>query len=430
MQIYAFVLLFLNFCSASPEPCNCEKAATETLETDDTFETRTISGGSWGVHSAGFDSLSGLDDLQIFTNKWFNQAAVAKTFKANIAKKQIMSNKVLLENTEFVREWIAKAAETLQPRHINLVKKKTQDFLILLQKYRLEHAVLPPAPGAECLWSGHVENSNYARYKDGRTPLETPKLMEVLSATFGTEHFKKGTANDGFSARWLPNICPMFNAATVIYSSMMKPEGKVVPVYANQLKQGSAFFDAEIPLILRKGWVEKIKFIILSPPTKLPPPTGGVSPPAEIKKVAEVTVNVVAKNPKATQQAVIEAFQNLDTKTVNDLWNAQFDVAVNSNKQKCQDWESHPFDNPSAGTRKLGKKAKCIYQNFFKHYKDPRVSASLTSDRFEPQPFIASLLLFCVILLSFYKYVLRPKSELNIIFNTEPSSHFTEFAQI
>lgn len=429
MQIYAFVLLFLNFCSASPEPCNCEKAATETLETDDTFETRTISGGSWGVHSAGFDSLSTLDKLHIFTNDWFNQPAVAKTFKANIAKKQIMSNKVLLENTEFVREWIAKAAETLQPRHINLVKKKTQDFLILLQKYRLEHAVLPPAPGAECLWSGHVENSNYARYKDGRTPLETPKLMEVLSATFGTEHFKKGTANDGFSARWLPNICPMFNAATVIYSTMMKPTGGVVPVYANQLKQGSAFFDAEIPLILKKGNVQHIKFIILSPPTGVPPPAG-VSPPPEIKKVAEITVQVKA-NAKATQEAVIQAFQDLDTKTVTILWNNKFDVAVNSNKQKCNgEFESHPFDNPSKGTRKLGKKAKCIYENFFKHYKDARVSASLISDRFELQPFIASLLLFCVILLSFYKYVLRPKSELNIIFNTEPSSHFTEFAQI
>lgn len=60
----------------------------------------------------------------------------------------------------------------------------------------------------------------------------------------------------------------------------MKPTGGVVPVYANQLKQGSAFFDAEIPLILKKGNVQYIKFIILSPPT-------GSTPP-KINKVAEM----------------------------------------------------------------------------------------------------------------------------------------------
>jgi len=432
MQIHAFVLLFMLIFS-KVDGSDIDPTDSQNLM------KRTVSGGPWGAKQpkgakVKFDSLSGIDGDVIFDKAWFSNKKVAEVFKENIRKMGITTKQKgkeqLLAETNFVQKWIQVAAKTISAadaeKNPDLVKQKSKQFLDLLYGFELQHAVRPPKTGKECLWSGHVANSEYARGEpDLMTPLETPPLMEVLSATFGTEHFKKGTAKDGFKGRWLPNVCPMFNAATVIYSSMMRPTGGVVSVYVNQIKEWSAFFDSEIPLFLKKGFVKQIKFIILSPPPS-------------VAKIYELTVPVVAGKAKDTQAKVMEAFRSLDYNIVVKLWNNRFDVAVKENKQNCKgSEESHPFADASAGTRKEDEEADCIYRKFFRNWDNKgvkpggkRVSASLTSDRFELQAFITTLLLFCVLLLSFYKCVLPPKNELNVIFNTEPSSHYTEFAQI
>lgn len=390
-------------------------------------------GGPWGFHYENpsmkdLKELDGGDATKMFTPEFFDNPKVAEVLKGNIAFMKIKTGDgKALEETDFVKELLDVAKEDITP------PEKTNKNYELLKKYKLEKTVQPPTHGKECLWSGHVANSNFARETDHMTPLETPPLVEVLSKTFGTENFPNGIAGKGFNDRWMPNVCPMFNAATIIYTSNAQPKDGVLNVYVNQLKEWSAFFDVEINLFNpadRDGTVSKINFVILSPPPS-------------VQKYMDLSVDVVPKDAEATKAAVKKAFQDLPKDQVQKLYDNNFDLAL-----KANDEESHPFDDASAGTRKKSAKCDEIYKGFFTNWAEggggggdkPKtdtrvadvrpVALSFISDHFEVYVVSIALLLLILIAYHFLKSMMMRKHELKIVFNTESSNHYTEFAAI
>eukprot|EP00493_Phyllostaurus_siculus_P027339 UN27686 len=166
------------------------------------------------------EDLKALDDpTEAFTEGWFkkHETKILEVLNHNIKAMKIKSKDQPLEETGFSKELLDIAASSVLK-----TEEKTSQINALFVKYELQYAVKPPSTGKECLWSGHVDNSNFAQ-EQGMTPLEAPPLMKVLSKTFGTENFPKGVSGKGFGERWLPNVCPMFNAATLIYCWDMKP---------------------------------------------------------------------------------------------------------------------------------------------------------------------------------------------------------------
>jgi len=363
--------------------------------------------------------LKELDDSydadKAFTEEWFKEEIILKVLKHNIRAMGIISKGQPLEKTSFPQELLDIAGSSKLK-----TEEKTSQIHVLLKKYELQSAVKPAETGKECLWSGHVDNSNFARDSERKmTPLETPPLMQVLSKTFGTENFKKGVEGDGFGARWLPNICPMFNAATLIYCWDMKPDEKTLPVYTNQLKSSSAFFDTEMNAFVAAGNVDKIKFIILSPPPK----------PAELM-VVEVDVKAT---PQETREAVKAKFKGLPEDDVKKLYDNRFNIFL---AEVNGGTESHPLDNPATGTRKESTDvSKATYKDFFQNTKfldgDAKVAASSGPHNFDFYLLGIAALFLIVIAYQILKNTMTQKSELNIVFNMEsPADQYTKFEVI
>jgi len=381
-------------------------------------------GGVWAhilPNPGDMRDLKALDDSydpnKAFTEEWFKGPDVLAVLKHNINAMKIKYKDQPLEETPFSQELLDIAGSSKLK-----TEEKTSQINALLVKYELQYAVKPPSTGKECLWSGHVDNSNFAQ-KQGMTPLETPDLMKVLSKTFGTENFPKGVSGKGFGERWLPNVCPMFNAATLIYCWDMKPDQGTLPVYTNQLKSSSAFFDTEMNQFVGAGNVKKIKLIILSPP-----PT--------IAEVMVVEVDVVEKDPAKTRDAVKAKFASLSEDEVKKLYENRFNIFI-ADVNGGQ--ESHPFADPAKGTRQESNDvSKATYKAFFKNtaFLDAKrmaseVAASSSPDKFEFYLLGTAAFFLIVIAYHILKNIMTQKSELNIVFNMEsPADQYTKFEVI
>jgi len=213
----------------------------------------------------------------------------------------------------------------------------------------------------------------------------------------------------------------MFNAATIIYCSDMKPGGGTLQVYTNQLKSTSAFFGVELNQFVKAGHVKKIEFIVLSPP-----PT--------VEKVMVVKVPVVEGDADATRVAVRAAFKELASNEVNELYKNHFNIFIPDIGP-----ESHPFDNPSTGTRKESTPLSAdTYRSFFKNTDllpknrvNLKVAAFSGPDKFDFHLLGTSALFLIVIAYHILKNIMTRKTELNIVFNMESTSgQHTEFEVI
>lgn len=295
------------------------------------------------------------DTADAFTTAWWKKKEVADALKANLQTAGITVTIGGADKMDdLVREWLELAWwDKIDTR------SKGGEYYDLIKAYGLEQYCQIPTKGKEVLWSGHVENSKFAAKSEngGMTPLESTKLAEALSETFGTENFPVGIGETGFGSKWLPTAGPMFNGATVVYSTKMEPTNGLLKVYVNQLKEGAVFFKTECELIMEITGDKRIKnleFVFMTNPET-------------VASYHTETINVDGKNGDQAKAEVLKHMKGLPEATVKLLWDNFFNVAVSSVEGGK---ESHPLDDKSKGTRKKDPDAAKIYKGFFTNFKE------------------------------------------------------------
>jgi len=360
-MLFFYTLLLTSYSAASG---NTGDSAPSISSLVTATSTETLSSGlGFDIHgqistgtTTGFQEVG--NDANAFTPAWWDLPKVADTLKFNLGHAGVkFANDD--DKNKFVAAWIKVAKDETGPSI-----QKQMAFKKLIDDYNLRDYCSVSPKGKEVLWSGHVKNSVYSRgLKPARTPLETTKLAEALSETFGTEHYKKALDPAGaFVNLWLPQAADMFNAATLIYSLYMKPTGGILEVYTNQLKDDAVFYKTELPLLAFMKNVKTIRFLIMSPPT----PNNG--PPQQYDEI-DVDISDLIGNlnsGKECAKRIMKRFGSLEHEQVMEMWKNDFNIKISGID------ESHEFIDASEGTRKKRSNAAATYKMFFKNFKAPK----------------------------------------------------------
>jgi len=366
------MLLLISY-SAESENTGASASTLSSLVTATSTDTLS-SGLGYDIHGqVGTGTTTGFkrvgDDANAFTEAWWDEPKVAATLKFNLGKAGVVLSDDA--SNQFVAAWI-NIAKTIKGPSI----QKQMAFKKLIDEYNLRDYCTVSPKGREVLWSGHVKNSVYSRgLKPARTPLETTKLAEALSETFGTEHYPKALGplapKTAFANVWLPGAADMFNAATLIYSLYMKPKDGILEVYTNQIKEDAVFYKTELPLLAFMKNVKKIRFLIMTPPT----PTNG---PQQYNTIDVDITDLVGNlnSGKECTKRIMETFANLPKDKVTEMWTNDFNIKVAGRD------ESHAFIDPSEGTRQKKKNAAAAYSMFFKNFESPkRTETAIAEDQ-------------------------------------------------
>jgi len=355
-----FYTLLLTSYAAEAENTGASASTLSSLVTATSTDTLS-SGLGYDIHgqvgtgtTTGFQRVG--DDANAFTTAWWDEPKVAATLKFNLGKAGVVLSDDA--SNQFVAAWI-NIAKTMKGPSI----QKQMAFKKLIDDYNLRDYCSVSPKGREVLWSGHVKNSVYSRgLKPARTPLETTKMAEALSETFGTEHYPTAlTPKDAFGNVWLPGAADMFNAATLIYSLYMKPKDGILEVYTNQIKEDAVFYKTELPLLAFMKNVKKIRFLIMTPPT----PTNG---PQQYNTIDVDITDLVGNlnSGKECTKRIMETFMALPKDQVTKMWKNDFNIKVAGRD------ESHAFIDPSEGTRQKKPNAAAAYSMFFKNFVAPK----------------------------------------------------------